>query len=95
MDAGGVRMGVVSAWVSLALMLSVQAGMAIWWAGTQNTRVAGIELGVREIRSSTPDTHSRMMAADRQIAVLESRLDEVLRRLDRIGALLDRMGHNE
>ena len=56
MAEGGVRIGVVSAWVSLALMISVQAGMAIWWAGVQNTRVAGIELGVAEMRRSSPDT---------------------------------------
>ncbi|MGY6409707.1 MAG: hypothetical protein ACXIUV_01580 [Alkalilacustris sp.] len=92
MAKDGVRLGVVSAWVSLALMLSVQAGMAIWWAGVQNTRVSGIELGVAEMRRSSPDTLKQMMAADRQIAVLESRLDEVLRRLDEIGATLDRIG---
>lgn len=88
----GARMAVLSAWLSLALMLSAQAGTAIWWAGTQNTRVAGIELGVAEMRRASPDTQRQVMAADRQIAVLESRLAEVLRRLDRFAAALDRLG---
>lgn len=93
MAESGVRVGVAAAWISLALMLSAQAGMAIWWAGVQNTRVSGIELGVTEMRRSSPDTLKQIVAADRQIAVLEIRLNEVLRRLDEIGATLDRMGH--
>ncbi len=92
MAEGSIRVGVVVAWVSLALMLSAQAGLAIWWAGAQNTRVAGIELGFFEMRRSSPDAQRQMMAADRQIAVLESRLGEVLRRLDEMGTTLDSNG---
>ncbi len=91
MEENGFRIGIVLAWVSLALMLSAQAGLAIWWAGVQNTRVAGMELGIAEIRRVSPDTQRQMMMADRQIAVLESRLDELLRRLEEIGGKLDRM----
>lgn len=89
MDAPGVRMGVLAAWVSLALMLSAQAGMAIWWAGAHNTRVAGLEMRVSELLTSAPDTHRLVVAADRQIAVIEQRVDEILRRLDRISYQLD------
>ena len=86
----GVRVGVLVAWVSLALMLSVQAGTVIWWAGEQNTRLSGLELRVAELMHSSPDTYRQVVAADRQIAVIEQRINEILRRLDRIGAALER-----
>lgn len=89
--SAGVRMGVLSAWVSLALMLSVQAGTAIWWAGEQNGRLVQLEGWVGELITASPDTYRQMMAADRQIAVIDQRVAEVLRRLDRISDVLERM----
>ena len=89
--ANGVRVGVLAAWVSLAVMLSVQAGTVIWWAGEQNTRLTGLEYRVAELMLSSPDTHRQVLAADRQIAVIDQRIDEILRRLDRIGTTLERL----
>lgn len=89
-DTNGVRVGVLSAWISLALMLSVQAGTAIWWAGAQNARVAAVELRVSELMHSSPDTYRQVMAADRRIAVIDQRIDEILRRLDRITVAVER-----
>ena len=89
--SASVRIGVLSAWVSLALMLSVQAGTAIWWAGEQNSRLVQLEGRVGELVTASPDTYRQMMAADRQIAVIDQRIAEILRRLDRIGDGLGRM----
>lgn len=41
-----VRMGALAAYLSLALALSAQGGAAIWWAGTQNTRLTSLEARV-------------------------------------------------
>lgn len=76
-------------------MLSAQGATASWWAGTHSARVAGGELGIAEIRRGTPDSYNKVMAAERQIAVLESRLKDVFRQLYPIGAALDRMSRAE
>ena len=44
-----VRMGALAAYLSLALALSAQGGAAIWWAGTQNTRLTSLEARVAEL----------------------------------------------
>ena len=90
--ADGVRLGVLSAWVSLALILSVQAGTAIWWAGEQNSRLAQMEGRVGELITASPDTYRQVVAADRQIAVIDQRIAEILRRLDRLNDALERSG---
>ena len=89
--ASGVRVGVLAAWVSLAAMLSVQAGTVIWWAGEQNTRLTGLEYKVGELMLSAPDMHRQVLAADRQIAVIDQRIDEILRRLEWITLSLERV----
>lgn len=72
-------------------MLSAQAGTAIWWAGEQNSRLAQLEARVGELMSASPDTYRQVMAADRQIAVIDQRIAEILRRLDRNTDGLERL----
>jgi hypothetical protein len=83
-------MGILSAWISLALMLSFQAGTAIWWAGTQNARIGAVELRLTELLVSSPETYRQVMEADRRIAVIDQRIEEILRRLDRITEAIER-----
>lgn len=90
--ASGVRVGVLAAWASLAVMLSVQAGTVIWWAGEQNTRLTGLEYRVAELLQATPEIQRQVLAADRQIAVIDQRIDEIRRRLDRMTMSLEQLG---
>jgi hypothetical protein len=90
----GVRMGPLAAYMSLALALSVQGGTVIWWAGVQNTRISQLEAQVDELQSSTPLTLRQLVDADRQIAVIDERIANILSRLEALTAALERLHDN-
>jgi hypothetical protein len=77
-----VRMGALAAYLSLALALSAQGGAAIWWAGTQNTRLTSLEARVAELLSTSP--------LDRRIAVIDERIANILARIEALTAALER-----
>jgi hypothetical protein len=86
----GARVGLLSDWISLAPILSFQAGNAIWWAGTQNARIGAVELRLTERLVSSPETYRQVTDADRRIAVIDQRIEQILRRLDRITEAIQR-----
>lgn len=85
-----VRMASVMAWLSLALALSAQGGAAIWWAGTQNTRLTSLEARVAELLSASPLYHRQIVEADRRIAVIDERIANILARIEALTAALER-----
>lgn len=72
----------VTAWLSLAITLSVQGGVAIWWAGVINTRVVAVETAVRDLQRSAPTYHDNLVANQRAIAVIDQRLLDIVRRVE-------------
>lgn len=85
-----VPMASVMAWLSLALAISAQGGAAIWWAGTQNTRVTSLEARVAELLSTSPLYHNQVVEADRRIAVIDERIANILARIEALTAALER-----
>jgi hypothetical protein len=85
-----LRMGALAAYSSLALALSAQAGAAIWWAGTQNTRLTSLEARVAELLSTSPLHHRQIVEADRRIAVIDERIANILARIEALTAALER-----
>lgn len=85
-----VRMGALAAYLSLALALSAQGGAAIWWAGTQNTRLTSLEARVAELLSASPLYHRQIVEADRRIAVIDERIANILARIEALTAALER-----
>jgi septal ring factor EnvC (AmiA/AmiB activator) len=84
-------MGPLAAYMSLALALSAQGGTVVWWAGVQNTRMSQLEAQVDELQTSTPLTHRQLVDADRQIAVIDERIANILSRLEALTAALERL----
>lgn len=80
-----------AAWLSLALSLSAQAGVAIWWAGAVNTRLAAVAVAVRDLQSSAPAYHDSLVTNERGLAVTDQRLDDILRRLEAIERRIERL----
>jgi hypothetical protein len=75
---------------SLALALSAKAGAAIWWAGTQNTRLTTLETRVAELLSTSPLYHNQVVEADRRIAVIDGRIVNIIARIEALTAALER-----
>jgi hypothetical protein len=85
-----VPMASLMAWLSLALAISAQGGAAIWWAGTQNTRMTSLETQVEELRSISPLTNRQIVEADQRIAVIDERIANILARIEALTAALER-----
>jgi hypothetical protein len=81
-QTGGIQAGVVISFVSLAFAISVQGGMAIWWAGAQNTRVTALEDRVADLQAVSPDVHRQIVDADRRIAVIDVWISGIVARLE-------------
>jgi hypothetical protein len=85
-----VRMAPLMAYLSLALAISAQAGAAIWWAGTLNTRLNLLEQRVAEVQTASPAFQLQVVDADRRIAVIDERIANILARLEALTAALER-----
>lgn len=80
------------AYMSLAVALSAQAGVAIWWGGTQDTRVAVLERDFGEFRALGPQHTREIAEALRKVAVIEERLVRIDQNMDRVATAIEKLG---
>lgn len=82
-------MGVVP-YVSLAIAIGVQAGGAIWWAGTTNARITMLEQSVDEISGMQREIAGALQG----VAILEERFMRVDQALIRIETAVERIAES-
>lgn len=80
----------VLAYISVAIAISAQAGMAIWWAGVVDYRLIVVEREVTDLRSALPSAAARIDEAIRKIAVIEERFVRIETDIRRIADNLQR-----